>query len=463
MRVLVTGANGYIGTRLIPILLAAGHHVIALVRSQTRLKLPKEVEILQGDLHTLKALPKEIDAVYYLVHSMSSSKEDFLEQEKRCAKRFVDLLKQTNVKQILYLSALTTGKSLSKHFLSRHNVEEIFKKSPIPCTIFRAGIVIGSGSASFEIVYDLVEHLPAMVAPKWINNRCQPIAIYDVLYYLQAALLNKECFDHTFDIGGPDCLTYKQMMLKLAHERELKRFILTVPVLTPRLSSYWLYFVTATNFALASSLVDSLRSEAVCLDHKIETVLPHTCMSYEEAIRRALKRNEESEVFSSWKDAIVMSKLLPDLSPYHELPERGCIKEVYKAPFTDKEATLARLFSIGGYSGWYSMNWAWSFRGFIDKLCGGVGLRRGRSHPTELHVGDALDFWRVVAVGPEKLTLYAEMRIPGEAWLDFEVKEAEIVQTVGFRPKGIFGYLYWYMLLPIHRLIFKGLVKEIAI
>ena len=309
MKILVTGANGYIGTRLLPLLAEDDRHeVFALVRSASRLKVPEhlreKIRLVGGnllDLESLDSIPNDIDVAYYLVHSMSHTGKSFYEQERLCAENFVARMKDTSIKRIVYLSGLVGDNDLSEHLKSRLNVEKIIQASGIPYTVLRAGIIIGSGSASFEIIRDLVEKLPVMVAPKWVRNRCQPIGIFDVLYYLTEVIENKKCENRTFDIGGPDQLSYLEMMSQFADVRGLKRWIITVPVLTPRLSSYWLYFVTSTNFPLAQSLVDSLKNEAVCKENSIEEIIPRKCMSYRESIKRAFSIIEQNAIISSWK------------------------------------------------------------------------------------------------------------------------------------------------------------------
>jgi uncharacterized protein YbjT (DUF2867 family) len=476
MRILLTGANGYIGARLLPNLLEEGHEVIALVRSSFRLKLPKhhkeKVQIVTADLldqDSLTKIPENIDAAFYLVHSMTQSGESFAELEKKSAENFTEALKKTNVRQIVFLGGIANAEKLSTHLESRKQVENIIKESGIPYTIFRAGIIIGSGSASFEIIRDLVEKLPVMIAPRWVSSLSQPIAIRDVLFYLTKCLDKDECMSQTFDIGGPDKFTYKEMLEIFAEIRGLKRKIFKVPVLTPRLSSYWLYFVTSTNFQLAQSLVDSLKCEAVCKDNRIRDILPQELLSYREAIQKAFDTTEQHAVVSSWKDAMISSRLNPDLSEYVKVPKHGCLTDVQEIRFEGHaEEVIGRIWRIGGHTGWYYMDWAWEIRGFIDKVFGGVGLRRGRTHPENLHRGDSLDFWRVLLADKEngRLLLYAEMKVPGEAWLEFEVtgsdKGGTLKQTASFRPRGVLGRLYWYVLLPFHKLIFSGMAKAIA-
>lgn len=465
MKVLIVGASGYIGSRLIPVLLQEGHHVVAMVRDKRRFKLDEslksKITIIQGDLLQYSTLqfPKDCEAAYFLAHSMSYSKEDFYQLEEIAAKNFCRAAKKTGIAQLIYLSALNTGKSLSKHFQSRLNVESVLKQSQIPYTILRAGIVIGSGSASFEIIYDLVDKLPIMITPKWVSNRCQPIAIYDVLFYLSNVLGNQKCLDKTFDVAGPETLTYKEMMLQLANERGFKRKIIVVPVFTPRLSSYWLYFLTSTNYRLASTLVNSLKSEAIAANEEIKQIFPHVSLTYRAAIKRALSRDENERLSVSWRDAHLFKRV-----PKHP-PSAKCIIDEYVKPLKNSQsAVIDKLWKIGGHNGWYTFNWAWTFRGFIDKLFGGIGLKRGRTDPEFLHVGDALDGWRVVEVDRNKgyLLLYSEFKLPGEAWLEFEVKKTVFIQKVYFYPNGLLGYMYWYALLPVHRFLFNSLIKALV-
>jgi uncharacterized protein YbjT (DUF2867 family) len=299
MKILLTGASGYIGSRLLPILLGEGHEVIVLVRRPVVFDVPQHlayhITTIQGDLlnaASLEKIPKDIDAAYYLVHSMSRTSNSFSDLEKLSATNFVEAMKLTRIKQIIFLSGISHGDHLSEHLTSRKAVEEIIKNSGIVYTVLRAAIIIGSGSASFGIIRDLVEKLPILITPRWVNNKTQPIAISDVLFYLRSVLNLPAAFNRTFEIGGPDQLTYQEMLNGYARIRKLKRWFINVPVLTPRLSSYWLYFVTSTNYALAKSLVDSLRNETTCTDFSIQSLIPHTCLTYEEAIRQALTKIE---------------------------------------------------------------------------------------------------------------------------------------------------------------------------
>ncbi len=478
LTILLTGATGYIGRRLLPVLLDQGHRVVCLVRDKRRFDSEdfpeghqKLLSVVEADLNnadTLQQLPREIDLAFYLVHSMGTS-EDFLSLEQQSAETFVHYINQTSARQIIYLSGIVNDPSLSKHLTSRKNVEVILGQSKAGLTVLRAAIIIGSGSASFEIIRDLVEKLPVMIAPKWLKSRCQPIGIRNVIEYLVGVILKEESFNQSFDIGGPDILTYKEMLMGYARVRGLKRWIIPVPVLTPQLSSQWLYFVTSTSFSLAKSLVSSLKNEVICSDNRIHDVVPIELLSYEETIRLTLARIQQRLVISSWKDAVPATGKQQNFLNYMEVPTHGCLQDKRTSGFTrPAEEVIENLWCIGGDRGWYYGNWMWGIRGFIDKLFGGVGLRRGRRNASTLKPGDALDFWRVLLVDRKKgrLLLFAEMKLPGEAWLEFNVQETEqekkLVQTATFRPKGLWGRLYWYSAIPFHTLIFPGMVRNIV-
>ncbi|MFC1852793.1 SDR family oxidoreductase [candidate division CSSED10-310 bacterium] len=475
MKILLTGANGYIGKRLLTVLLEQSHQVVCLVRHKNRLNLSsqakEQVEIVVGDLllpATLERIPPDIDIAFYLVHSMAHTAREFDQMERLAANNFAQALKRTKAQQIIYLSGISNDENLSKHLQSRRLVEDILTKSEKPVTVLRAAIIIGSGSASFEIIRDLVELLPIMITPKWLNVRCQPIAITDVLYYLNQVMADERCYQKTFDIGGPDILTYREMLLKVAKVRGLRRVIITLPVLTPRLSSYWLYFVTSTSYSLATSLVDSMKNEVICNDNEIQSLFPHICLTYEEAVRRAFTKIEDNTVVSSWKDAWISGTIRSDVSDFIQVPEHGCFRDVQEIQFIrEPAAVFHNIWTIGGNRGWYYLNSLWAIRGLLDKLSGGVGLRRGRTNQNTLRPGDALDFWRVLYANKEqkRLLLLAEMKLPGEAWLEFTVtplaKGGILRQTATFRPRGLIGRLYWYALVPIHVLIFKGMANKI--
>lgn len=471
MRILLTGANGYIGMRLLPALLENGHDVICCVRDKNRLSLDaetlKRVELVEVDF--LKApntsnIPENIDVAYYLIHSMSVSTNDFDELEAVSAHHFNEYMKLTSVQQVIYLSGIVNEDTLSKHLSSRKKVEDILYEGNYHLTVLRAGIVVGSGSSSFEIIRDLCEKLPLMIAPKWLKTRIQPIAIRDVIACLSGVLLNEKCYDQSFDIGGPDVLTYEQMLKIYSRVRKLRLWIIQVPMMSPRISSYWLYFVTSTTYKLAVNLVDSMKMEVVARDNRLLTILGITPISYEEAIQRAFIKIEQNLVISSWKDALVAGRF-SNLKGYIQVPTYGCLKDEKKIKIDDPDQVIENIWTIGGEKGWYYGSWLWKIRGFIDLLLGGVGLRRGRTHPDKIFPGDALDFWRVLYADKEekRLLLFAEMKLPGEAWLEFKIdKDNYLYQSATFRPKGLWGRLYWYSVIPFHYFIFAGMIRNIA-
>jgi uncharacterized protein YbjT (DUF2867 family) len=472
MRILLTGATGYIAQRLLPVLLDNGHEVICCVRDRARFDSEKyrsillsviEVDFLNPD--ALKNIPYDIDAVYYLIHSMSTSTGDFEKMEETSAINFKNYIQQTKARQVIYLSGIVNEEILSKHLTSRSNVERILGSGSYSLTTLRAGIIIGSGSASFEIIRDLVEKLPVMIAPRWLNTKSQPIAVRNVIEFLSGVLLNETTFNKSYDIGGPDILTYKQMLLRFARVRGLKRWIGIVPVMTPKLSSYWLYFITSTSYSLAQNLVDSMKVEVICKDNDLKEILGITPVSYDDAIREAFEKIELNQVPSSWKDALTSNTLNDGIARYAEVPVHGCFSDYRKLHIDNSDRVLLKIWSIGGKNGWYYGDWLWGIRGFIDKLFGGVGLRRGRKNQTEISPGDALDFWRVLIADKreKRLLLFAEMRLPGEAWLELRIDNQNILhQTATFRPLGLWGRLYWYSVLPFHGFIFRGMINNIA-
>ena len=423
--VLVTGANGYIGMRLLNTLAENGHHVIAVVRNKNRLRkslvqsLGDQLTIIEADLNDGK-LPKikqQVDAAYYLLHSMTSEGE-FMEKEAQCAHHFVEWVRGIGCRQIVYLGALmpenTGDEKLSKHLESREVVHEILEKSEIPLTTLRASIIVGSGSASFEMIRDLVEKLPVMITPKWVTTKCQPIAIRNMIHYLVEVIQNDQCLSQDYDVGGPEQLSYREMLHRYAKIRGLKRLIIPVPFFSPKLSSHWLQLITATNFYLAKNLVDSLSMKTVCASDGITKVIPQTLLTYDEAIEKAFSKIAQNLVPSTWYDSLVSGSLSHDQLLNVEVPTHGVYvdKRIREISVCNEECINA-IWSLGGKSGWPSMHWAWTIRGIVDKMIGGIGMRRGRRHPTQLSNGDALDFWRVIMADREqgRLILYAEMKL----------------------------------------------------
>lgn len=470
MKILLTGATGYIGKRLLPVLVEVGHEVICCVRDLNRFDPPEslrhKINIIQIDLldqASLKNIPQDIDGAYYLVHSMSAS-SDYKSLEQQSAVNFRNALAETNVQHVVYLSGIINEANLSEHLTSRKNVESELRNGKYNFTALRAGIIIGSGSASFEIIRDLVEKLPVMVTPKWLNTRCQPIGISDVISFLSKTIFNSATYNNNFDIGGPDILSYKEMLLGFAHARNLNRRIYIVPVMTPRLSSYWLYFVTSTSYKLAVSLVNSMKIEVICRNTDINAILGIEPIGYQASLAKAFSQIETNEIISSWKDAYVSSGMDINISDFIQVPSFGCYKDERKRKYKSRENCIQNIWSIGGKNGWYYANWLWGVRGFLDKLFGGVGLRRGRTNENTIHAGDALDFWRVLYANKEegRLLLFAEMKLPGEAWLEFKIESQELIQTATFRPLGLIGRVYWFLVLPFHGLIFKGMLKKLT-
>ena len=470
MKILLTGTTGYIAKRLALQLLEDNHELVCCVRDMER--IPDEIEdhprckFIKVDFLKPESveIPSDIEAAYYLIHSMSNSKNDFKKLERQCSQNFKELVNKTECNQVIYLSGIVNDDSLFKHLKSRFQVENTLKLNDYALTTFRAGIIVGSGSASFEIIRDIVEKLPVMITPKWLNTKTQPIGVRDVLTYLSNALGNKKLFDKSYDIFGPEILTYKEMLLQFAEVRGLKRYILTLPVLTPKLSSYWLYFVTSTSFQLASALVDSMKVEVIGKPSDINSHIDIDPMSYKTAVNLAFQKIQQNEVVSSWKDAVSSGVFNDQLSKHIELPHYGCFKDVRFREVTDEEFTLNQIWKIGGRNGWYRFNRLWKIRGYVDKLFGGVGLRRGRTHDTYLEPGDPLDFWRVLFAdkNEKRLLLFAEMKLPGEAWLEFKIVKNKLYQRAVFRPKGVWGRLYWYSVLPFHAFVFNGMIDALV-
>nr|WP_299385792.1 SDR family oxidoreductase [Allomuricauda sp.] len=472
MKILLTGANGYIGMRLLPQLLALGHEVVCAVRDKQRLSIDAS---LKTKVHTLEMdfldstkspeIPEDCQAAYYLIHSMASSTDDFDQKEALAAQNFNQWVSNTQIEQVIYLSGIVNDKKLSKHLSSRKNVEQILYQGPFKLTVLRAGIIVGSGSSSFEIIRDLCEKLPVMITPKWVLTKTQPIAIRDVIKFLTGVLGHKNTYDQSFDIGGPDVLTYKEMLQQYAKVRGFKNWIFTVPIMTPKLSSYWLYFVTSTSYKLAINLVNSMKMEVIAKDNRLQEMLGIAPLSYKSAIANAFKKIEQNLVLSSWKDSISSGRITEGLEKYIRVPTYGVLQDSKSVSLHDVGATMDKIWKIGGETGWYYANWLWRIRGFMDKVNGGPGLRRGRTHTDKLFPGDALDFWRVLLADKKskRLLLFAEMRLPGEAWLEFRIDDSNTLhQTATFRPRGLKGRLYWFSVLPFHYFIFGGMIRNLA-
>ncbi|MFH1297463.1 MAG: SDR family oxidoreductase [Bacteroidota bacterium] len=471
MKILLTGATGYIGKRLLPVLMENGHEVVCCVRDKTRMMVDPDwgdrVSVIEVDFlqkKTLKTIPKDIDGAYYLIHSMTSTDKGFDLAEAISAHNFKDYLNNTLVKHVVYLSGIANDPHLSRHLASRKNVEDILISGNYKSTTLRAGIIIGSGSSSFEIIRNLVEKLPVMIAPHWLLTRSQPIAIRDVIYCLEKVLFKEECFNRNYDIGGPDVMTYKDMLLELARIRGLKRRIYALPVLFPRLSSVWLFLFTPASFPLASHLVSSMGVEVVARNDRLHRLLGVCPLTFYEAVEEAFVNIRQNSIISSWTDAMTRGRIGPNLSKYIEIPNHGCFEDIRSVKVSNIELVTSRIWSIGGEKGWYYANWLWQLRGMTDRLIGGVGLIRGRRSPDRIHAGDTLDCWRVLVADKQshRLLLFAEMKLPGEAWLEFSFKNNILIQTATFRPKGLSGRIYWYLLMPIHLSVFRGMIKKLA-
>jgi uncharacterized protein YbjT (DUF2867 family) len=468
--ILVTGATGYVGGRLVPRLQEQGYKVRCLARDASRLKGRWEaVDIVQGDVlnkDSLQNVFREIDTAYYLIHSMGGEGE-FSETDISAAENFARAAEKQGVKRIIYLGGLgSTEENLSKHLSSRLQTGDTLRKFNVPVTEFRAGVIVGSGSLSFEMIRYLTERLTVMVTPKWVNTRTQPIAIRDVLRYLVEAITIDKTKGEIIDIGGEDILTYKDLMSIYAEVRGLKRYFIKVPVLTPRLSSHWVGLVTPLPSRIAKPLVDGLKTELICKSDKAKKLFRFKTLSYREAVELALQRNKEGKTETIWFSAY-SSGAKNKVNPVHLTQKEGMIIEKREIHINATvESTFKAFTSIGGKNGWYA-NFLWRIRGYIDLICGGVGLRRGRRSETELLPGDPLDFWRVEEIEKNKLLrLHAEMKLPGEAWLQFEVESAgmnrsTLTQTAFFEPKGLLGLLYWYPIYPLHGIIFGGMIKSI--
>ena len=470
-RVLVTGATGYIGGRLLPLLTADGWRVRCLARQPENLlpRVPPGVEVERGDLleaGSLSSALTGVEAAYYLVHSMGAT-GNFEEQDRQAARNFGAAARGAGIKRIIYLGGLAEeGQPLSAHLRSRHEVGKTLRESGVPVVEFRASIIIGSGSLSFEMIRALVERLPVMVTPRWVRVTAQPIAIGDVLAYLRAALAvetgNRSL---TIEIGGPDRVSYGDLMREYARQRGLRRLMVPVPLLTPRLSSLWLGLVTPLYARVGRKLVDSLRHPTIVRDDSAQRLFPIRPIGVCEAIAHALRNEDSTFARTRWSDAWSAAGAAPQWGGTRfgsRLVDSRSVR--IDAPASK---TFATVESLGGPAGWHYANWLWTLRGWLDLLAGGVGMRRGRRDPNHLSVGDTVDCWRVELIKPdERLRLVAEMKLPGRAWLDFEIQPdgdgARLRQTALFDPVGLWGLAYWYGVWPLHQVVFAGMLRGIA-
>ncbi|MER2599203.1 MAG: SDR family oxidoreductase [Caldilineales bacterium] len=475
-KILVTGATGYVGGRLTGRLLEKGHTVRVLARDPSRLQgrpWSHQVEIVQGDVlkpETLAAAMQHIDAAYYLIHSLRAAGRaggDFRQRDLMAARAFGQAAAAAGVKRLIYLGGLGDHQAeLSRHLRSRQETGEALRESGVPVTELRAAVIVGSGSASFELVRHLTERMPVILCPPVVHTRIQPIGMRNVLEYLEAALEEPAAAGRVIEIGGADVLTYGDMMLGYARERGLKRHLL--PILPHRLASYWITWVTPIPPEIARPLVEGLRNEVVVRDNAARHLFPQVQpVGYQTAVQRALERLDAGFVETAWSDALVTTQ--GDVAPVKFSGREGMMFERRQRIVAASPAAVFRAFTaIGGEQGWPSFNWAWQARGVLDWLVGGVGFRRGRRSPDDLRVGDALDFWRVEAVEPDRLLrLRAEMKVPGRAWLQFEARprgsgRTLLIQTAFFAPKGVPGLLYWYSLYPIHGPIFNSTIERLS-
>ena len=478
--VLVTGATGYVGGRLIPALLEAGYRVRAMARNLDKMACrpwagDPRVELVQGDALDLESLKKAASGcgdAYYLIHSMIAQKEKFAAADRRAAQNMVSAAADTGLKRIVYLGGLAETRDgvLSKHLKSRMEVAAILQAGTVPTTDLRTPMILGSGSASFEIMRYLVERLPVMTTPRWVYSLNQPIAIRNVITYLVGCLDHAETIGKAYDIGGPDILTYRDLLDIYAEEARLpKRLIIPVPVLTPTLSALWIHLISPVPKSIALPLTQGLTSDAVCTENRIRSIIPQKLLSCREAMRLALDRIQQERVDTCWMDAGKLAE--PEWAHCGDAKWAGgtILQCGYRVLVQATEKDVWQAVSrIGGKTGWYFGNSLWRLRGIMDRLAGGVGLRRGRRHPVDLGVGDALDFWRVLEVDPPyRLLLTAEMKTPGEALLEFHISSGkedrtELRMLSRFLPRGLFGIIYWYGLYPFHQWIFFGMLKGIA-
>jgi uncharacterized protein YbjT (DUF2867 family) len=461
----------------VPQLLTKGYEVRVLSRDAERLEgrnWINDVEVVEGDVlqpDSLSGVMQDVDVAYYMIHSMSGNSDaDFHERDMQAARNFGEAAKQNGVERIIYLGGLgNQDDDLSEHLSSRQKTGEVLRRSGVAVTEFRAAIVVGSGSKSFEMIRYLTERVPIMISPKWVYSKVQPIAIRNVLQYLVLAIEKPETKDQIIEIGGSSIITYADMMKVYAEIKGLKRLLIPVPFLSPALSSHWVHWMTPVPASLARPLIEGLKNDVLVQNDKAGRLFPEVQpISYRKAVELALSRLDTDEVETTWNDALISSK--GDERPVILEAKEGLIIERRIRKLDVSQKRIFDVFtSLGGEKGWLTFEWAWKLRGILDRLVGGVGFRRGRRHPKKLRIGDALDFWRVEALKPgELLRLRAEMKVPGRAWLEFQANSEEgsgktkLVQTAYFAPKGLFGLLYWYALYPIHLFVFSSMIDSIA-
>ncbi len=471
--ILVTGATGYVGGRLVPKLLEAGYRVRCLVRDASRLQgrvWLNKVEIVTTDALSIDGLTeamKGVSVAYYLIHGMQGGKIN-AERDLQVARNFAHAAEEANLENIIYLGELVDpAANLSPYLRARHETGYLLRYGKVPVTEFRAGMIVGSGSALFEMIRYLTEREPLLICPAWFYSEAQPIAIRDVLSYLVDALKTPDSTGRVIEIGGPTRLTYADMLLGYAKERNLKRRLIPIPFYAPRLSAYWVHMVTPIHWRLVAPLIEGLRANLIVRDNAAKKLFPRIKpIDFQTAAHLALGRIQRDNVETSWADALVT--VLGDFKPYQFTVEEGMFIERRKVLLDLSPEDVFRAYTgIGGERGWLYMNWSWAMRGWMDKAIGGVGLRRGRRHPDEVHAGEALDFWRVEIVEKNtKMRLLAEMKVPGKAWLEFESQKQDdktlLIVTAYFAPHGLSGFLYWYAMWPFHKFIFDGLARRLA-
>ncbi len=473
-KILVTGATGYVGGRLILPLLEAGYQVRVLVRDPERLggrSWLDRVEVVKGDVSKPETLPQAlegIDVTYYLIHSLGG--KDFAERDEQSGSNFGKAAQAADVQRIIYMSGLgDPNDDLSQHLQSRHATGDALREAGVPVTEFRAAVIVGAGSVSFEMIRYLTERLPILICPRWVYTKIQPISISQVLQYLVKALTTPESTGEIVEIGGTDVLRYADMMLGYAKVRGLRRYLIPVPVLTPKLSSYWVHLVTPISHGIARPLIEGLRNEVIVRDDKAKRLFPDIQLyDYATAVGNALKELNAGQVESTWSDSLISS--MGERNPVRFIEDKGMTIERRKTEVDAPAEVVYRVVArIGGVNGWLVFNGLWRLRAIFDRLIGGVGFRRTRRHPDDLRVGDALDFWRVEAIKPNRLIrLRAEMKLPGQAWLQFQIEpqadgKTLLTQTAYYAPKGFAGLLYWWSLLPFHSAIFGGMIRELKL